>query len=77
MPLAAGLEWVLQYYYRGVASWGWYYPYHFAPLASDCLDIAAVVTHFEPGQPFTPFLQQLAVLPANSSKLLPKPFWVG
>ena len=71
-----GLEWVLQYYYRGVASWGWFYPYHFAPLASDCLNIATMDSHFMPGSPFSPFLQQLAVLPASSSKLLPSAFWV-
>ena len=72
-----GLAWVLQYYYRGVASWGWYYPFHYAPTASDLVGpgLAAAVAEqrFELGQPFAPFEQLLAVLPAASSPLLPEP----
>ena len=68
-----GLNWVLEYYYRGVVSWGWFYPFHYSPMISDMTDLAGITCSFERGQPFSPYQQLLAVLPAASSKLLPKP----
>ncbi|KAA6417737.1 MAG: 5 -3 exoribonuclease 1, partial [Trebouxia sp. A1-2] len=69
-----GLHWVLEYYYRGVASWTWFFPYHFAPMISDMTDIQEFDVAFQLGQPFLPFQQLLGVLPSASFKLLPEPF---
>ncbi|DBA92644.1 TPA: hypothetical protein ACH3X1_002861 [Trebouxia sp. C0004] len=69
-----GLHWVLEYYYRGVASWTWFFPYHFAPMISDMTHIQEFDVAFQLGQPFLPFQQLLGVLPSASFKLLPEPF---
>lgn len=72
-----GLHWVLEYYYRGVASWTWFYPHHYAPMISDMVAIEDFEVAFQLGQPFLPFQQLLGVLPSASFKLLPEPYQVG
>uniref|UniRef100_A0A8V5HES5 5'-3' exoribonuclease 1 n=1 Tax=Melopsittacus undulatus TaxID=13146 RepID=A0A8V5HES5_MELUD len=66
------IQWILHYYYHGVQSWSWYYPYHYAPYLSDIRNIGELKMKFELGRPFMPFEQLLAVLPAASKDLLPK-----
>ncbi|XP_056248089.1 5'-3' exoribonuclease 1 [Seriola aureovittata] len=67
-----GIQWILHYYYHGVQSWSWYYPYHYAPFLSDIRNIAGLKLTFDLAKPFMPFQQLLAVLPAASMALLPE-----
>jgi len=68
-----GLMWVYHYYMHGCISWSWFFPYHYAPLISDLVQIGkyAPLITFERSQPFKPYQQLLGVLPPKSAPLLP------
>jgi 5'-3' exoribonuclease 1 len=66
-----GLQWVLYYYYRGVASWPWFYGYHYSPMISDVKKGFGANLNFTLGQPFKPYQQLMGVLPDRSKKIVP------
>lgn len=71
-----GMEWVLNYYIKGVPNWNWYYDNHYAPLATSLRDNLHTYTHkpFIKSTPVHPLQQLISVLPPKSSGLLPAPF---
>lgn len=69
-----GLQWVMHYYYSGVASWSWFYDYHYAPRVSDLKGIKDMTFDFDLGKPFRPFEQLMGVMPEASKELLPEAY---
>ncbi|KAK3643006.1 5'-3' exoribonuclease 2 [Elasticomyces elasticus] len=68
-----GLSWILLYYAQGCPSWTWYYPYHYAPFATDFVNIGGAVS-FDKGTPFRPYELLMGVMPARSNHTIPKVF---
>jgi len=70
-----GLAWVLSYYYQGVQDWSWYYPFHYAPFASDFTDLSSIDIKWDrAARPRKPLEQLMCVFPAASGQFLP-PTW--
>ena len=70
-----GLTWVMRYYYDGVCSWKWFYPFHYAPFSSDLRNIERFQADCDAlylAKPFTPVEQLMGVLPPDSAHAVPK-----
>ena len=63
---------VLLYYYDGCPSWSWFYPFHYAPCASDLINVDQIKIQFELSKPFHPVDQLMGVQPAAGAHMLPK-----
>ena len=74
-----GLQWILYYYYLGIKSWKWYYPYYYSPMISDFPEITIddsiynIFDKFDNGisEPFNPYQSLLFILPKQSFNLIP------
>jgi len=66
-----GMVWIYKYYFYGVPSWEWHYPYHFAPFMADLACMARMDVRFNMGKPLRAMEQLLAVLPPHSRALIP------
>lgn len=69
-----GLEFYARYYFIGLPSWTWFYPYHYTPLLTDVYDYIEandVQVRLELNQPFEPFLALMFMLPQANFHLLP------
>nr|VZI34990.1 unnamed protein product [Spirometra erinaceieuropaei] len=90
MPLCSAyirtLQWILDYYFTSVVDWSFYYPYHYAPFATDLL---LFTKRFIPGapeygrewtnfrldsKPMLPFEQQMFIMPPSSASIVPEPY---
>lgn len=76
-----GLKWITRYYFDGVPSWNWFYPFDYPPFLEDIRDFLHNNSDFDFknlkfsfSKPLRPFNQLLMVLPPQSSFLVPKMF---
>jgi 5'-3' exonuclease len=75
-----GLQWVLYYYYRGIQTWRWYYPYHYPPMISDFVNIEDYLDYdldsvFARDKAYSPLESLVLILPNSSRDLIPKCLW--
>ncbi|KFD52514.1 hypothetical protein M514_06548 [Trichuris suis] len=68
------LQWTLKYYYEGIVSWRWFYPFHYTPFITDLKGLQDVQLNFAKDSPLLPFQYMLAVLPSTSSHLVPSAY---
>ena len=75
------MQWGLQYYYQGTKNWRTFYPFHYAPLLSDMVDLTSVLDGQETiedlgeAPPYLPFMGHLLFFKLNSIRnIMPKQY---
>lgn len=69
------MNFIIFIFSQGCASWDWYFPYHYAPFASDFVNVAEVPQKFDTNtKPFKPLEQLMSVFPAASRNHVPEPW---
>ncbi|OIR57889.1 MAG: 5'-3' exoribonuclease [Amphiamblys sp. WSBS2006] len=70
-----GLQWVMEYYFRGNRSWSWYYPFYYTPQINELGYWDQIFEgSFVVDCPIKPLEQLLVILPPSSHSLLPKSY---
>lgn len=74
------IAWVFEYYVITLPSWHDFYPWHYAPLMGDLVEVMKTLSDEEyeyvysfkdKGEPSLPFVQLLCILPPSRSHLIP------
>lgn len=69
-----GLVFVLRYYFKGIPTYSWYYPCHYAPLITDLAKYAKDINFdvdFKVDKPLNVYESLFGILPFQSFHLLP------
>ena len=73
-----GLVWNLKYYYQGVVSWDYFYPFHYGPMLSDLVNLDELLDEItfkdKLGAPLDPFDQLMGCMPPSQAHHLPAPY---
>lgn len=68
------IQWTLYYYYRGIPTWNYCYPYKCVPFVSDFTTVNVTTFSVLSDEPENPFTHLLAILPKSKCYLLPTCF---
>jgi hypothetical protein len=79
MNYIKGIQFVMYYYFHGIPSWTWYYPFFISPFLSDFTRVMEkyldqITVNFPKDHPYNPYDQLAYILPRQSLGLLPNAY---